>query len=638
MKPNLSSTPAASAAGVEARSEKVGEEGVLNSLRAFRAEEVRREQAMVLLAVEWARLNPDEGHVLPDGSTPAFPPILDDMEAMWAELAERGCPHVDNLSIPAFADAAGMTEFQAGKLMREAILLVFMLPKVWERAAQGQLEVWRARKLAEDCWGLAPEAIAYIDRNMSLATARHTEGGREGIIAEAKLRYMPEQAKADQEAASEQRSVNVGWEEHPGTGVAEIWGALDLPDAADLEAALSTGAQAIKDLGSDAPLDVRRSWALGDLARASRTSDQPSPGDGDEGEGVFYHPDCACQRAGTALSLTGTSYKRPAWDGKVKASSKVQMYLHLTPEALIPSASSTAEFESDLVPVRVEGDGIPAGMVLTAQTVREWFNRPSTMPKSKVIFRPVIDLAEHHHVEAYEIPERIQEHVALRDGGCAFPWCHRKARHTDCDHTIPWKSDGSGGPTCTCNLAPLCRRHHRAKTHADNHTGSQYTWWRYEALGEGKYLWQGPNGTRLLRTNSGVYDITDQRLSNGPRTPDRRTPATTIDDVTTPAASSKPLNANVIAAQKTVTRIVASVPKSDTFADRYPPPNDEKPFVPPVRRRERSWRELAPQYDVEKGYIHLAKEPEPSKMNDLLDEYFAYATAVGLNAGKEPPF
>jgi len=50
----------ADAAAESARTAGVGEEAVLESLRAFRAEEIRREQGMVLLAIEWARLNPEE--------------------------------------------------------------------------------------------------------------------------------------------------------------------------------------------------------------------------------------------------------------------------------------------------------------------------------------------------------------------------------------------------------------------------------------------------------------------------------------------------------------------------------------------------------------------------------------------------
>ena len=98
-----------------------------------------------------------------------------------------------------------------------------------------------------------------------------------------------------------------------------------------------------------------------------------------------------------------------------------------------------------------------------------------------------MDLADHVHVTAYEVPDRIAEAAALADVTCVFPFCTRPARgcrpdehDADRDHITPY---GPDGPTCTCNLAPLCRRHHRLKTHGG---------WRYVPLERGSYLWTSP--------------------------------------------------------------------------------------------------------------------------------------------------
>lgn len=528
------------------------EDAVLDSLRDFRAEELRREKAMVLLAVQWARLKP--GEALDPGDT--FGRLSQSgMEEMWEALAAHGCPHVDDLAVPAFAAAAGMTEFQAGNLIRESLLLVFLLPRVWGRAAAGQLEVWRARKLASECWGLSPEALAYIDRNMSLATARHTEGGRAGIIEEAKIRYLPEVVEREEELAKERRCVEFNWEEDPRTGTVHFGGALELTDARDLEAAVAAGAEAIKNLGSEAPLSVRRSWALGDLARAA----QCAPAEPQATPLIPFHPDCACQQ------------ERPRWNGTGVPASEVKVYLHLTPEALTE--------DGQLAPIRVEGKGIPPGTVITAETIREWFTRPGSQPGHRVRIRPVIDLADHQHVDAYEVPERIKEQVGLRDGGCVFPWCGKKLWRTDCDHIVPWRADGSGGPTCSCNLAPLCRRHHRAKTHADNHKGSAYTWWRYDALGEGRYLWRGPNGTRLLRTNTGVYDITEANTSNA-----ARLPGTIGAPMGLPEAIGAAPLPRIARAQQVVDRITRTLDDVSDLHEKFPADPTEKPYFQPRTR------------------------------------------------------
>ena len=77
------------------------------------------------------------------------------------------------------------------------------------------------------------------------------------------------------------------------------------------------------------------------------------------------------------------------------------------------------------------------------------------------------------------------------------PHCNRPARRCDCDHIEPFDS---GGVTCpTCNLAPLCRHHHRLKTLAG---------WRYWMLGPpGTYLWADPHGLLYLRTRDGTRQL-----------------------------------------------------------------------------------------------------------------------------------
>ena len=143
---------------------------------------------------------------------------------------------------------------------------------------------------------------------------------------------------------------------------------------------------------------------------------------------------------------------------------------------------------------------------LLADTIRDWCGRAE-----QLVVKPVIDLNEQIAAEAYEIPDRIREHVSLRDRTCVFPHCHKLAhpgplttggdpdeqtvRRVDVDHTIPYNQ---GGTTSTDNLAPLCRYHHRLKTHAG------YT---YEQLRPGTYLWRTRTGARLLRDPGGTTQL-----------------------------------------------------------------------------------------------------------------------------------
>ena len=41
--------------------------------------------------------------------------------------------------------------------------------------------------------------------------------------------------------------------------------------------------------------------------------------------------------------------------------------------------------------------------------------------------KPVLDLAEHLHVDQYQVPDRLADQAAERDLTCVFPWCTRPA-------------------------------------------------------------------------------------------------------------------------------------------------------------------------------------------------------------------
>ena len=104
---------------------------------------------------------------------------FDDGQRGWDLLAAMGCLHFDDFQLPEFAIAAGLTEYSARKLLRESLMLVHLLPRVWSRVREGGLDVWRARALASDCWDLPPVAIGFMDEQRSDA-ARVTKTSRSG--------------------------------------------------------------------------------------------------------------------------------------------------------------------------------------------------------------------------------------------------------------------------------------------------------------------------------------------------------------------------------------------------------------------------------------------------------------------------
>ena len=92
----------------------------------------------------------------------------------------------------------------------------------------------------------------------------------------------------------------------------------------------------------------------------------------------------------------------------------------------------------------------------------------------------------------YVPPPRLRHLVTVRQRRCAFPGCRCPARHCDLDHTIAYDQ---GGITCECNLAPLCRRHHRAK---------QAPGWHLTQDQPGHMTWRLPSG-REYQTTGETY-------------------------------------------------------------------------------------------------------------------------------------
>ena len=66
----------------------------------------------------------------------------------------------------------------------------------------------------------------------------------------------------------------------------------------------------------------------------------------------------------------------------------------------------------------------------------------------------------------YSPTARQRTFVRTANTFCVFPGCRAQSWRCDIDHRRPYDHDNptAGGPTCTCNLQPLCRRHHRLKT------------------------------------------------------------------------------------------------------------------------------------------------------------------------------
>jgi hypothetical protein len=88
----------------------------------------------------------------------------------------------------------------------------------------------------------------------------------------------------------------------------------------------------------------------------------------------------------------------------------------------------------------------------------------------------------------YRPSAALRHLVEIRQPTCSHPGCRRPAARCDLDHTLAYDR---GGRTCLCNLAPLCRRHHRVK---------QARGWALEQANPGVLTWTTPAGRRYTIT------------------------------------------------------------------------------------------------------------------------------------------
>ncbi|WP_182524127.1 HNH endonuclease [Nocardioides dongkuii] len=369
-------------------------------------------------------------------------------------VAGPGAPLVAEFSVCEFAAAMGITTDAGACYLGEAVELAHRLRRVWTRVQSGDLPAWKARRIAQQTISLPLDGAEYVDRHVAPVAHKIGIAALDRLIEEARVRFDPDEARERRLAAADGRRFDIDTRQLSYDGTISVEGVLDLGDAIDLDAAVTRGAAQLADLGSDLSLDVRRSMAAGDLARRQ-----------------------------LALEL---NTEQPEETGKKRSRRtmprQVVLHAHLA-AAAITGTGGTSE-SGDLYLARIEN----TRSFIDVDQVKAWCANPDT----QVIVKPVIDLTDHIATGAYEVPDRLRERQVLLHHTCVFPWCTRPGRKADCDHVT---AASQGGTTCSCNTAPLCRRHHRVKTHGR---------WTYTALDETTFRWRSPHGLIFIRDHTGT--------------------------------------------------------------------------------------------------------------------------------------
>ncbi|GAA4681332.1 HNH endonuclease signature motif containing protein [Nocardioides nanhaiensis] len=439
-------------------------EHALRMVRSMQTQLMSAEVAKLRVIVEWAkvnRLDADhlEGEADPDAEM--SDEQVEELEAAlgdqgfcdrWLSVAGPGAPVVSEFAVMELASTLGMGTDAGLTLVGRVLELKYRLPRLYQRVEQLQLPVWKAFELADLTQPLPAEAAEHLDRQVEAVAGKIGKRQMERLVAETQARFDPTAAAEAEKKKRERRFFDIGESRRTESiagaleslaGTVEVTGCLDAADAADLEAAIRHTARALGRAGCEDSLDIRRAAAVGELARNQ-----------------------------LALDLeTGEIHEPSAPHGR-----GVDLVVHLSDEAITAAGFMVGRLENTQTPV-------------SAEVIREWCGSAA-----RIIVRPVIDLNNAVHVEQYEVPDRIKQRTRWTDPRCVYPRCSRPADRCDCDHLKPYEQ---GGATCTCNLAPLCRRHHRFKTHGAV---------TYRRLGPGAYEWEFQTGMTIVRDHLGTHE------------------------------------------------------------------------------------------------------------------------------------
>ena len=451
--------------------------------------------------------------------------------AATAEYASRhsGTKPLDEFAADELAFELHLTPLSAAEQMHYATTVATRLPKTFAALAAGRIHPVHLRIIEDETRILSDEDAATADKHLAEAAPGMTFGEVRSAAHKLVLKLDPEAVRKRKEAAKRQTHVrpfrensgNAGMvaRELPSDEVLASWQHVE-QRALDLRAAGVPGS--LRELRVRAYLDLLQERDSRDLAaatpaggvQADSTQDQPPPdtqppGSGsDPDPGPDPDPDPGPGPGpGPGPNGPGGPAPRP---GPAAGPSLAALVTITVPWATYQGRSETpghadgfgvvdADDVRDLAAAAarhprtrwcvtaVNPDGTAAAHgCLPGRHPPPGTGPPGGPDPPSLTIRmvPVTrGRCDHAHAEVGYHPSRKLAHlIRARSATCTAPGCRRPAARCDLDHTVPWDH---GGITCECDLAPLCRHHHRAK---------QAEGWHLDQPEPGVLRWRTPSG------------------------------------------------------------------------------------------------------------------------------------------------
>ena len=401
-----------------------------------------------------------------------------------------------------------VTRGEAGRLIDDAIYLTSRLPRTLAQMAAGLVDADRAGWIAYYTSSLNPADTAHADEVLAEAAPdlRTEQLSRKAAALEMKLNPDGVQARREHARRDGQR-VEARRE---ASGNARLAGReLDTADVLASKAYLDAMAARLRESGIPGSLDRLRALALTDLTQGrdplNRITPDPALAQPAGAPPAGPAPVPALINliipARTLLGLSTTPAQAGGWGLLDRDETRAVATAAAAHSATRWCATLTGPDGTALAHGCARGPRLrlldqlgpqppPAQSAEADQSAR----LAELLRRLNITFTPIArsprDLVP---TEYGYVPSRKLRHlVRARTATCDAPGCGNPAASADLDHTVPWPE----GPTSQANLAPRCRRHHRAKQGPD---------WTVEQLAPGVTRWTLPSG-RIHVTTPTVYD------------------------------------------------------------------------------------------------------------------------------------
>jgi hypothetical protein len=367
------------------------------------------------------------------------------------------------------AAALTLTSRAASDRTTVSLDLATRLPGTFRAHYAGLIDYPRVRLIAEATRILSDDDARQVEARILSRAPEQTTGRLRAALARAVLAADPQAAARRREEAQKDPRVQ-RWQEDAGTAALAGYG-LPPADVLAADQQLTARALALRDAGLPGSVEELRARAYVD-ALLDRDS-APVPGE--------PAPSAPGPRLPARIDLTvplTTELGQTGEPGVVAGFGPVDAPLA---RHLVSVAATDPRTRFCVTLTGQDGRAIGHGCLPGPGALAKLSAQGLTLTITPL----ARDVCDHRHQEpGYQPSRKLRHLIRARNMTCSAPGCGRPAARCDLDHTVPYDQ---GGLTCECNLAPLCRHHHRCK-----HSRG----WRLEQPAPGVMVWTTPAGRR----------------------------------------------------------------------------------------------------------------------------------------------